>query len=92
MKVLIVLYPGFTEYEFQIPVLAFHHYAVSFETVGLEGAEVTGMMGLKISLGRTLAEVDPGDYQALLLPGVDRSTREQAMQNQGLMALIREYD
>jgi putative intracellular protease/amidase len=92
MKVLIVLYPGFTEYEYQIPVLAFHHFDISFESVGLEGAEVTGMMGLKISLGRTLAEVDPGDYQALLLPGVDRSTREQAMQNQGLMALIREYD
>jgi protein deglycase len=92
MKVLVVLYPGFTEYEYQIPVLAFHHFNISFESVGLEEAQVTGMMGLKISLASTLAEVDAGDYQALLLPGVDRSTREQAMQNQGLMALIREYD
>jgi putative intracellular protease/amidase len=92
MKVLIVLYPGFTEYEYQIPVLAFHHFDISFESVGMEGAEVSGMMGLKISLARTLAEVDTGDYQALLLPGLDRSTRERAMQNQGLMSLIREYD
>jgi hypothetical protein len=36
MKVLIVLYPGFTEYEYQIPVLAFHHFDISFESVGLE--------------------------------------------------------
>jgi protein deglycase len=92
MKVLIVLYPGFTEYEYQIPVLAFHHFDISFESVGLEELEVTGMMGLKISLARTLAEVDMGDYQALLLPGMDRSTRERAMQNQALLALIREYD
>jgi putative intracellular protease/amidase len=92
MKVLVVLYPGFTEYEYQIPVLAFHHFDISFESVGLEELEVTGMMGLKISLASTLAEVDAGDYQALLLPGVDRSTREYVLQNQGLMALIREYD
>jgi hypothetical protein len=36
--------------------------------------------------------MDTGDYQALLLPGMDRSTRERAMQNQALLALIREYD
>jgi protein deglycase len=92
MKVLIVLYPGFTEYEYQIPVLAFHYFDISFESVGLEGAQVTGMIGLKISVARTLVEVDTGDYQVLLLPGMDRSTREHAMQNQALTALIREYD
>ncbi|MCL4507529.1 MAG: DJ-1/PfpI family protein [Chloroflexi bacterium] len=49
MKVLIVLYEGFTEYEYQIPILAFHHFGVPFETVGLEALVVTGMIGLKAS-------------------------------------------
>ena len=92
MKVLIVLYEGFTEYEYLIPVLAFDHFEIPFDTVGLEEPDITGMTGLKISLARTLAEVDTGDYDALLLPGVDRSTREHAMQNENLMELLREYD
>jgi 4-methyl-5(b-hydroxyethyl)-thiazole monophosphate biosynthesis len=92
MRVLIVLYEGFTEYEYQIPILAFHHFGISFDTVSLETPVVTGMIGLKASLTKTLAEVDAEDYTALFLPGLDRSTREQVMQNERLIALLREFD
>ncbi len=92
MKILIVLYEGFTEYEYQIPILAFHHFSIPFDTVGLEAPVVTGMIGLKASLTTTLAEVDAENYTALFLPGLDRSTREQVMQNERLMALLREFD
>jgi protein deglycase len=92
MKVLTVLYEGFTEYEYQIPVLAFHHFGLPFETVGLESRLVSGMMGMKINLASTLAEIDTEDYQALLLPGLDRTTQERAMQNELLTSLLREYD
>jgi len=92
MKVLIVLYEGFTEYEYQIPVLALHHFGIPFDTVGLEASVVTGMMGLKASLTKTLDEVDMGHYTTLFLPGLDRSTREQVLQNENLMALLREFD
>jgi protein deglycase len=92
MKVLTVLYEGFTEYEYQIPVLAFHYFQVPFEAVGLHDRLVTGMMGMELTLGRTLASVDSRDYQALLLPGMDRSKRQHAMDNESLMALLREYD
>jgi protein deglycase len=92
MKVLIVLYEGFTEYEYQIPVLALHHFGIPFDAVGLEASVVTGMVGLKASLTKTLAEVDTGQYTAIFLPGLDLSTREQVMQNERLMALLREFD
>jgi protein deglycase len=92
MKVLIVLYQGFTEYEYQIPVLAFHHFAIPFETVGLAETDINGMIGLKINLAKTLPEIDTADFQALLLPGMDRTTRDQAIQNERLMRLLREYD
>jgi 4-methyl-5(b-hydroxyethyl)-thiazole monophosphate biosynthesis len=92
MKVLVVLYEGFTEYEYQIPILAFHHFGIPFDTVGLETPVVTGMIGLKASLAKTLAEVDIEDYTALFLPGLDYSTREQVMQNDRLMVLLREFD
>lgn len=92
MKVLSVLYEGFTEYEYQIPILAFHHFGIPLDTVGLDALVVTGMIGLKASVAKTLAEVDAENYTALFLPGLDRSTREQVMQNEKLMALIREFD
>ena len=92
MKVLIILYEGFTEYEYQIPILAFHHFGVPFETVGLVDSTVTGMIGLKISLAKTLADVNAENYGALFLPGLDHSTREQVMQNERLMTLLREFD
>lgn len=92
MNVLIILYEGFTEYEYQIPILAFHYFGISFDTVGLEAPIITGMIGLKASLDKTLAEVDTENFEALFLPGLDRSTREQAMQNERRMALLREFD
>lgn len=92
MKVLIVLYEGFTEYEYQVPILAFHHFGIPFDIVGLEASVVTGMIGLKASLTKTLDEVDTGHYTTLFLPGLDRSTREQVLKNERLMALLREFD
>ena len=92
MKVLIVLYDGFTEYEYQIPLLAFHHFKIPFETVGLNHTEITGMIGLNISIPKTLDDIEPAGYSALFLPGLDRSTRDQVMQDEGLLSLILEFD
>lgn len=92
MNVLIVLYEGFTEYEYQIPILAFHHFGIPFNTVGLDDPVFTGMIGLKASLAKTLAEVDTENYTALFLPGLDSSKREHVMQNERLMVLLREFD
>jgi len=91
MSVLIVLYDGFTEFEYQIPVLALHHLGIPFEAVGLDGPDVTGMIGLRATTTRTLAEVDPEAFSALLLPGVDRAERERVLASDRLMAAIRSF-
>jgi protein deglycase len=92
MRVLVILYEGFTEYEYQIPVLALHFYSVPFDTVGLETTHITGMVGLMASLDLMLSEVDPAGYSALLLPGIDRSKRDQIAKNVSLLTLIRDFD
>lgn len=91
-KVLIVLYEGFTEYEFQIPVLALDHYQVPFEVVGVDAPHVSGMMGLSITLSKTLADVNPDAFGVLFLPGVDSSMREKLMSNEQLLDLVRLFD
>lgn len=53
---------------------------------------VAGMMGLKTVLAKTLADTDVKEYDALFLPGVDHSKREQVMQNERLIVLLREFN
>ncbi len=53
---------------------------------------MTGMIGLRANENQTLDQVDPSLYSALILPGIDRSTRDKTMNNETLMALIKEYD
>ncbi len=92
MKVLIVLYEGFTEYEYAIPLMALHYQQIPFEIVGLDQTEITGMTGLKASTARTVSEVIASQYGALLLPGIDRAKRDRALHDDRLLALIREFD
>lgn len=92
MRVLIVLYDGFTEYEYQIPLLALHHFSIPFDVVGLESKEVNGMMGLKASLAKSLDEIGTSEYTALFLPGIDYSEREKIAENERLRSLIWKFD
>jgi protein deglycase len=92
MKVLIVLYNGFTEYEYLIPLMALHHQIVPFDVVGLDQNEITGMTGLKALTTMKINQIDPADYDALLLPGIDRELREETLKNETLIATIRQFD
>jgi 4-methyl-5(b-hydroxyethyl)-thiazole monophosphate biosynthesis len=92
MKVLIVLYNGFTEYEYLIPLMALHHQKIPFDVAGLDHTEITGMTGLKALTTITLDQIDPADYNALLLPGVDREMREETLKNETLLGAIRQFD
>lgn len=51
-----------------------------------------GLIGLIISIPKTLDDIEPAGYSALFLPGLDRSTRDQVMQDEGLLSLILEFD
>ncbi|WP_376792654.1 DJ-1/PfpI family protein [Thermoflexus sp.] len=92
MKVLIILYDGFTEYEYAIPVMALHYYQVPFEVVGLNHTEIIGGTGLRAITTRTVSQVDAEQYDALLLPGIDREKRDQVLHDESLISLIQEFD
>lgn len=92
MSVLVVLYNGFTEYEYLIPAMALHHQGVAAVAAGLEGRCVRGMTGLDARTGLTLEEADLEEYQALLLPGIDRDSREHVMGHKGLTDVIQDFD
>jgi protein deglycase len=92
MKVLIMLYEGFIEYEYAIPLMALHYQQIPFEIVGLSHTDIMGMTGLKATTSKTLSEVKAAGYSALLLPGIDREQRDRVLCNEGLLALIREFD
>ena len=92
MRVLIVLYDGFTEYEYVIPLMALHHQDIPFETAGLSNTETTGMTGLKAFTATTIHEVNVGQYTALLLPGIDHEKRDYTLRDERLLALIRDFD
>ena len=92
MKVLIVLYDGFTEYEFAIPLMALHYQQIPFEIVGLRHTEIAGMTGLKATTARTVSALNSEPYDALFLPGIDREKRDGALGDEQLLSLIREFD
>lgn len=92
MEMLFVLYDGFVEYEYTIPLLALLYHRVPCETVGLEGREVTGLVGLRAFTKKTVAEVDSKGYKGLVLPGVAREKREGLLRDERLLGLIREFD
>jgi protein deglycase len=92
MSVLVVLYNGFTEYEYLIPAMALHHQGVVAVAAGLEGRSVRGMTGLEARTGLTLDEADLEDYQAVLLPGIDRDSRDHVVGHQGLTDVIQFFD
>ncbi|MBE0411553.1 MAG: DJ-1/PfpI family protein [Anaerolineales bacterium] len=92
MKVLIVLYEGFTEYEYAIPLMALHYQQIPFEIVDLSHTDITGMTGLKATTSKVLGEVKAGAYGALFLPCIDREQRDQALRDEGRLTLIREFD
>lgn len=92
MKILIVLYDGFTEFEYAIPLMALHYHQIEYEVVGVDKREITGMTGLKASVSKMLGEVNLNAYDALLLPGIDREKREQVLQDKRLLEAIREFN
>ena len=92
MIVLIILYDGFTEYEYAIPLMALHYHQVPFEIVGLSHTAITGMTGLKAITTKTVTQVATEQYDALLLPGIDRENRDQVLCDERLLTLIGEFD
>jgi putative intracellular protease/amidase len=89
--VYLLVVPGFADWE---PAHALaelrRHGGYRVEVVGLTSAPVESMGGLRVLPNRTLAEVDPSDVAAFILPGGDRW--ERAPMEPELVALLQGLD
>ena len=76
MKVLTLIYDGFTEYEYTFVVHALAGAGLEVDVVGAEGKVVHGHFGLEVTAQRTLSEVKETEgYDALFLPGFHKDAR-----------------
>ena len=89
--VYLLIVPGFADWE---PAHALaelrRHGGFRVEVVGLSTAPVESMGGLRVQPGRPIAEVDPADVAAFILPGGDRW--ETSPVEPELAALLRRLD
>lgn len=70
MKVLTLIYDGFTEYEYSFVIYALQAAGIEFEVVGAEGKVIHSHLGLEVTAPRTLPEIKNfAEYDALFLPG-----------------------
>ncbi|WP_242517958.1 DJ-1/PfpI family protein [Halobacillus sp. GSS1] len=71
MPIGVVLYPGFSEYEISVALSVFKQAEQKVTYIGLDEERVTGESGLECVVNETVENVRPGDYDCILLPGVD---------------------
>ncbi|MCE9648503.1 MAG: type 1 glutamine amidotransferase [Parvibaculum sp.] len=72
-RVAILATDGFEQSELTVPQKALSEAGATTEIISLKSGKIQGMQhhdkGEKVAVDRTLAEVNAGDYHALVLPG-----------------------
>jgi protease I len=72
-RVAILATDGFEQSELTVPQKALSEAGATAEIISLKSGKIQGMQhhdkGQKVAVDHTLAEVNPGDYHALVLPG-----------------------
>ncbi|GAJ26720.1 ThiJ/PfpI family protein [Liquorilactobacillus sucicola DSM 21376 = JCM 15457] len=69
-KIAVVVTDLVEDIEYTSPVAALEKEGHDVVTIGFEGKDsVTGKHGTKISIDKSIKEVDPADFDALLIPG-----------------------
>jgi len=69
MKALMVSADGFEDTELLVPLYRLREEGISVDVASPCLGSITGKHGYSQSIDRTLAEVDPRDYDLLVLPG-----------------------
>jgi 4-methyl-5(b-hydroxyethyl)-thiazole monophosphate biosynthesis len=69
MKILVPLVNGFEEIEAISAIDILRRADIEVVTAGLPGTMVTGDRGVKIIADKMLKDIDPEEFQALVLPG-----------------------
>ena len=66
---LVLLAPGFEEIEFSAPVDILRRLEIPVVTAGVKGRLVEGAHGIKMQADMLLVDVEPADYDGVILPG-----------------------
>lgn len=90
MKVLVPLVNGFEEIETIATVDVLRRAGLNVVTAGIPGTMVTGDMGVKLIADSKLEDAEPGEFQAVVLPG-GRGSRDLARSSK-LMGIVREFN
>ncbi len=69
MKVLIVSADNFEDTELLVPYYRFLEEGFSVEIASIHKGRIKGKHGYEVEVDKILKEVDPGEYDLLLLPG-----------------------
>ena len=69
MKVLIVTADDFEDSEFFAPYYRFLEEGFRVDIASIEKGKVKGIHGYELEAGKALREINPAEYDMLLLPG-----------------------
>ena len=69
MRVMVPLAEGFEEIEAMTIVDVLRRAGLQVDTVGVVGSMISGAHGVKVIVDKRLDEIDPEEYDAIILPG-----------------------
>lgn len=69
MKVLMISADNFEDLELFVPYYRFKEEGIDVDVVSMKKGKIKGKHGYEMEVNRTLDEVDPGEYDILVLPG-----------------------
>lgn len=69
MKILIMSADNFEDTELLVPYYRFKEDGIQVDVASLRKGSIKGKRGYEIAVDKTLQEIDPHEYEALILPG-----------------------
>jgi protease I len=69
MKILIMSADNFEDTELLVPYYRFKEEGIQVDVASLKKGTIKGKRGYEVAVDKTLKEIDPREYEALILPG-----------------------
>jgi protease I len=69
MKILIMSADNFEDTELLVPYYRFKEEGIQVDVASLKKGTIKGKRGYEVEVDKTLQEIDPREYEALILPG-----------------------